>query len=79
MDMPPPDDGVHNIAHIRVGGDIAGVLAVIGTVGVVLLGIPPLKWFMAAALACGAVFAFGLSAWHRRHPGPRQPPNSIAP
>jgi hypothetical protein len=77
MDTPGPQNSMYDMSHVRVGGDIAGLLAVLGTVGVVLLGVPPLKWVMAAALACGAVCAFALSIWHRRHPGPRRPPNTI--
>jgi hypothetical protein len=68
---------MHNMSRVRVGADLGGVLAVIGTVVVVIAGIPPTKWFLAAALACGAVFAAALSIWHRRHPGPQTPPNTI--
>jgi hypothetical protein len=77
MDEPKPGDVMWNISRVRVGGDIAGVIGVIGAVVVVITGIPPLKWFFAAALACGAVCAFALSIWHRRHPSPRTPPNTI--
>ena len=77
MDAPGPQNSMYDVSHVRVGGDLAGALAVLGTFGVVLLGVPPLKWVMAAALACGAVCAFALAAWHTRCPGPSRPPNTI--
>ncbi len=77
MDTPGPQNSMYDVSPVRVGADIAGVLAVLGTLGVVLLGIPPLKWVLAAALACGACFAWALSVWHVRHPGPSRPPNTI--
>ncbi len=77
MDTPGPQNSMYDTSHVRVGGDIAGALAVLGTLGVVLLGVPPLKWVMAAAMVCGAFYAFGLGLWHQRHPGPRRPPNTL--
>ncbi len=77
MSEPKPQDVMWNMSRTRIGGDIAGLIAVVGSVVVIVTGVPPLKWFLAAALACGAVCAFALSAWHRRHPVPRKPPNTI--
>ena len=77
MNEPKPQEVMWNISRVRVGGDVAGAIAVIGSVVVIIAGIPPLKWFLAGALACGAVCAFALSFWHRRHPAPRRPPNTI--
>ncbi len=77
MDEPKPSDVMWNMSRTRVGGDIGGLIAVVGSVVVVVTGIPPLKWFLAGALVCGAVCAFALSAWHGRHPGPRKPPNTL--
>jgi len=72
-----PQEVMWNMSRTRVGGDIAGLIAVIGSIVVLIAGIPPFKYFLAGALACGAIFAFGLSAWHRRHPQPQRPPNTI--
>ncbi len=77
MDEPKPQEVMWNMSRVRVGGDIAGLIAVVGCVVVIVTGVPPLKWFLAAALLCGAICAFGLSMWHRRHPSPRRPPNTI--
>jgi hypothetical protein len=73
-----PQEVMWSITRTRFGGDIAGAIAVIGSVIVIIAGVPPLKWFFAGALVCGAVCAFALSFWHRRHPGPAKPPNTIA-
>jgi hypothetical protein len=77
MDELKPQEVMWNMSRTRVGGDIAGLIAVIGSVVVLIAGIPPFKWFLAGALLCGAVCAFGLSIWHRRHPSSRRPPNTI--
>jgi predicted phage tail protein len=77
MNYPGPQESMYNVSRVRVGADLGGVLAVVGTIVVLVAGIPPVKWFLAAALASGAVFAVGLSIWHRRHPGPLTPPNTI--
>jgi hypothetical protein len=77
MNEPKPGEVMWSISRVRVGGDVAGAIAVIGSVIVILAGVPPLKWFFAGALAWGAVCAFALSFWHRRHPGSARPPNTI--
>lgn len=77
MAEPKPQEVMWNLSRTRVGGDIGGAIAVIGAIVVMIIGIPPFKWFLAGAFLCGAIFAFGLSIWHRRHPSPRTPPNTI--
>ncbi len=77
MDESNPQRVMWNLSSTRIGGDIAGAIAVVGSIVVLITGVPPFKWFLAAAFAAGAVCAFGLSIWHRRHPTPRRPPNSI--
>ncbi len=77
MDEPKPSDVMWSSSRTRIGGDLAGAIAVVGSVVVIIAGVPPLKWFLAGAFLCGAICAFGLSIWHRRHPQPRKPPNTI--
>ncbi len=77
MDEPKPSEVMWNMSRTRIGGDIAGVIAVIGSIVVLVTGIPPFKWSLVAALACGGVCAFALSYWHRRHPAPGKPPNTV--
>jgi hypothetical protein len=77
MADPKPQEVMWNLSRTRIGGDLAGAIAVIGSVVVIIAGVPPLKWFFAGALLCGGLCAFALSYWHRRHPAPRKPPNTI--
>ncbi len=78
MNEPAPMETMCNISRVRVGGDLGGVIAVVGTFVVLIAGVPPVRWFLAAAFVCGTVYALSLAAWHRYHPGPGRPPNTIA-
>lgn len=54
-----------NFASIRLGGDLAGLLVVIGVIVTSL----PMLWGYYLAVAVGAAFiAIALFLWHRRHP-----------
>lgn len=54
-----------NIARVRIGGDVAGLLVVVGTI----LAFMPVLWGWFVAVAAGAiVVAVGLFLWHRLHP-----------
>ncbi len=77
MNEPGPQESMYDVSHVRVGSDIAGALAVIATFLVMILGVPPVKYFVAAAFGAGAICAFGLSLWHRRHPTGTRPENSL--
>ena len=51
-----------NFASIRIGGDLGGLLVVVG----VILALLPLLWGFYAVVAIGAVLvAVALFAWHR--------------
>ncbi len=78
MSESAPMETLCNISRVRVGGDLGGLIAVIGTFVVLISGIPSIKWFLPPALACGVICALGLSAWHRLRPYPTRPPNTIA-
>ena len=55
-----------NIASIRVGGDAGGLIFVVGSVAIVMLGLPSVRWFLlASVLAAGALAAVRI-AWSRR-------------
>jgi hypothetical protein len=55
-----------NIASIRVGGDAGGLIFVVGSVAIVMLGLPSVRWFLlASVLAAGALAAVRI-AWARR-------------
>lgn len=55
-----------NFASIRIGGDLGGLLVVIGT----SLALMPLLWGFYIVAAAGAILvAVALFAWHRRRSG----------
>ena len=58
-----------NISRIRIGGDLGGVVFVVGTVVSMLVGLPETRAFFAGALAGGAGLAAVIVWWHRRHEG----------
>lgn len=54
-----------NFASIRIGGDLAGLLLVIGVIATFL----PMLWGYYLVVAAGAgVVAVALFLWHRYHP-----------
>jgi hypothetical protein len=60
-----------NISRIRIGGDVGGLVFMIGTVVCLLAGVPTARIFFAETLVGGTVLAVVLAWWHRRHPGVR--------
>jgi len=63
-----------NQSRIRVDGNIAGLIYVVGSLMVAMIGLPVVRWFFLAALVLGIVSAVTLLAWHNAHPRSR---NSI--
>jgi hypothetical protein len=56
-----------NISRIRVGGDLGGVVFVVGTVVCLLVGLPELRGFFTGALGAGTGLAVAMAWWHRGH------------
>jgi hypothetical protein len=56
-----------NISRIRVGGDLGGVVFVVGMVACLLAGLPETRGFFAGTLGGGVMVATGIAWWHRRH------------
>jgi hypothetical protein len=56
-----------NISRIRVGGDLGGVVFVVGMTACLLAGVPVARGFFAGTLAGGTVVAAVIAWWHRRH------------
>lgn len=54
-----------NLSSIPVRDDVGGLLFAVASAAI-LLGLPPLRWFLLGSLLCAGVFAFALAAW-RRH------------
>lgn len=60
----PAGPGI-NIAVVRIGGDIGGLVAVIG----LFLALAPKLWGVFLLVGIGGVLvAIGLFLWHRHHP-----------
>jgi hypothetical protein len=52
-----------NLSSIPVAGDIGGLMFVVGTFVIVLLGLPDVRWFVLGSIAIGMAMAGGLFAW----------------
>jgi hypothetical protein len=62
-----PDGRPHseiNMASIPVRGDAGGLFFALGSVGI-LMGLPQLRWFLVASMACAVVAGIALIAWRR--------------
>jgi len=56
-----------NISRIRIGGDLGGVVFVVGIVGSMLVGLPETRGFFAGTLGGGVLVAAVIAWWHRGH------------
>ena len=56
-----------NISAVYVGGDAAGLSFVVGCVVIFVMGLPPLRWFVAASAVLALLFAAAVIGWHRTH------------
>jgi hypothetical protein len=55
-----------NFSSTDVAGNVGGLIFVVGTVLIVLLGLPWVVWFLLAAAIAACFVAYGLVAWHTR-------------
>jgi len=60
------NDPAIDISRIRIGGDVAGLIFVVGTVVCLLAGVPVARTFFGLTLAAGTVLAVLIAWWHRR-------------
>jgi hypothetical protein len=56
-----------NISRIRIGGDLGGVVFVVGMTVCLLVGLPSTRGFFAGTLGGGVMVATAIAWWHRRH------------
>ncbi|HLG58817.1 MAG TPA: hypothetical protein VI485_25955 [Vicinamibacterales bacterium] len=66
-----------NLSSIPVAGDIGGLIFVVGSFVILLLGLPDLRWFVSMAMVAATVLAGGLFAWRSSHPSSASATNSI--
>ncbi len=67
-----------NFSSTEIAGNVGGLIFVIGSVFIVVVGLPSMIWFLFAATVAGCFLAWALVAWHRSHPTWGQPENRIA-
>lgn len=68
-----------NFSSTEVAGNIGGLIFVVGSVFVVVVGVPSVIWFLAAATAAGCFLAWALVGWHKSHPSGRLVENRVVP
>jgi hypothetical protein len=66
-----------NLSSIPVAGDIGGLIFVVGSFVIILLGLPDIRWFVASAMVAATVLAGSLFAWRSSHPSALSGGNSI--
>jgi hypothetical protein len=60
-----------NFSSMEIAGNIGGLIFTVGTVLIVVVGLPPAIWFLFAGTVAASLFAWALVAWHTSHPGSR--------
>jgi hypothetical protein len=81
-DIPTPTEPQRRLPQINfssteVAGNIGGLIFVVGSVFIVVLGLPSVIWFLFAGTIAGCFLAWALSAWHTSHPECGRPENRI--
>ena len=56
------------LVRVSFQSETAVLLVTIGTIGLVVVSVPPLRWFLILTLGAGAVFALARLVWSTRHP-----------
>lgn len=66
-----------NFSSTEVAGNVGGLIFVVGTVFIVIIGLPAVIWFLFAATVAGCCLAWALATWHTSHPAHGLPENRI--
>ncbi len=66
-----------NFSSTEVAGNIGGLIFAVGSVFVVVVGLPAVIWFLIAGTAAGCIVAWALTVWHTKHPTYGLPANRI--
>jgi hypothetical protein len=67
-----------NLSAIRVGANAGGLIFAVGSIAILVLGLPEWRWFFLVAFLGGLLVARALFAWHSRHPSRRGPENFVS-
>ena len=57
-----------DFSKIAIGGGIVGALITVGSISIILLGLPELGYFLCGAIALGGAVALVLHLVHSRNP-----------
>jgi hypothetical protein len=57
-----------NIARVHVGGDTGGLIFVLGSIAILALGLPTLRWFLIGSVIVATVTATARITWAAAHP-----------
>ncbi len=66
-----------NLSAIHVRANAGGLIFVVGSVLIIMLGLPMLRWFLFAGTAAGVLLACALLLWHAIHPFDATPRNRV--
>jgi hypothetical protein len=55
-----------NFSEVHVGADAGGLIFVLGSVAILALGIPTLRWFLIGSVILSGIVAGARVAWNRR-------------
>jgi hypothetical protein len=66
-----------NFSSTEVAGNIGGLIFVVGSLLIVAVGLSSVLWFLFGSTVAGCFLAWGLVAWHTRHPKRGLPENRI--
>jgi hypothetical protein len=66
-----------NFSSTEVAGNVGGLIFVVGSVFIVVIGLPSVIWFLFGATIAGCLVAWGLVTWHASHPKRGLPENRM--
>ena len=66
-----------NFSSTEVAGNIGGLIFAVGSVFIVVIGLPSVMWFLFGATIAGCGVAWGLVTWHASHPKRGLPENRM--
>jgi hypothetical protein len=66
-----------NFSSTEVAGNIGGLIFAVGSVLIVVVGLPSVIWFLFTAIVAGCFVAWGLTMWRTSHPQAGRPDKGI--